>query len=270
MTMSLTAPGLENKVAVVTGGAGSLGGAVADHLAALGCIVAVTDINPTAVQTATDRLKAGSPSSLGLVGDMAKEADVERVFAEVLAHLDHIDILVNAISAPVQRYPVEEFPLAAWTRMLDTNLTAFFLTSREAARHMIAGKHGGSIVNFSSIAGRTALGRGSVAYSAAKGGVEQLTRECAYAWAPHMIRVNAVLPCQFLNAGWQTILNDPDAKELVANVLHGIPAGRLGEPKDIVGAVAFLASEAASMVTGAFLPVDGGNLIMNAGATLDW
>jgi NAD(P)-dependent dehydrogenase (short-subunit alcohol dehydrogenase family) len=154
--------------------------------------------------------------------------------------------------------------------MLSANLTSFFLTSAAAARRMIAAGRGGSIVNFGSIAGSTALGRGNLAYAVAKGGIAQLTRETAYAWAPHNVRVNAVLPCQFRNAWWDGNLADPSRRPLVDRVLAGIPLGRLGDPAEIVGPVLFLASDAASMVTGIQLPVDGGNLAMNAGASLDW
>jgi NAD(P)-dependent dehydrogenase (short-subunit alcohol dehydrogenase family) len=135
---------------------------------------------------------------------------------------------------------------------------------------MIAAGNGGSIVNFGSIAGENALGRGSLAYSVAKGGVAQLTRETAFAWASHGIRVNAVLPCQFVNDWWRGNLTDPDRRKLVDRVVSAIPLGRMGEPEEIAGPVLFLASQAASMVTGVLLPVDGGNLAMNAGASLDW
>jgi NAD(P)-dependent dehydrogenase (short-subunit alcohol dehydrogenase family) len=135
---------------------------------------------------------------------------------------------------------------------------------------MLAAGRGGSIINFSSIAGVSALGRGSVAYSAAKGGVIQLTRELAFAWAGNGIRVNAILPCQFLNDWWRGNTTDPDRQALLERVLSAIPLGRLGEPEEIVGPVLFLASAASSMVTGILLPVDGGNLAMNAGASIDW
>jgi NAD(P)-dependent dehydrogenase (short-subunit alcohol dehydrogenase family) len=154
--------------------------------------------------------------------------------------------------------------------MLAANLTSYFLCSRAAAQRMIPAGRGGSIVNFGSIAGANALGRGGMAYGVAKGGVAQLTRETAYAWAPHGIRVNAVLPCQFVNDWWRGNLADPDRRPLVDRVVSAIPLSRMGEPGEIAGPVLFLASDAASMVTGVMLPVDGGNLAMNAGASHDW
>ena len=135
---------------------------------------------------------------------------------------------------------------------------------------MIPAGRGGSIVNFSSIAGSNALGRGSLAYGVAKGGVAQLTKETAYAWAPTASGSTPSCPASSVNDWWRGNLADPDRRPLVDRVLSAIPLGRMGEPEEIVGPVLFLASDAASMVTGVLLPVDGGNLAMNAGASLDW
>jgi NAD(P)-dependent dehydrogenase (short-subunit alcohol dehydrogenase family) len=261
---------LTGRVAVVTGGGGALGRVAAAGLAAAGAAVAVVDVRGEAAIAAADSIPAGGGDAVGLGADLSDEAEVERVFGEVDRRFGRLDVLVNAISAPVDRHAAEFFPIADWNAMLNANLTSFFLTSRAAATRMIAGGRGGSIINFSSIAGLTALGRGNMAYSVAKGGVVQLTRETAYAWAPHRIRVNSILPCQFRNAWWDGNLHDPDRRPLVERVLSAIPLRRMGEPEEIVGPVLFLASDASSMVTGVQLPVDGGNLAMNAGASLDW
>lgn len=260
---------LSGRVAVVTGGGGALGRVVAGALAQAGAAVAVLDLSPDAAAAVAAGL--GEPvRAIGMGADLSSEAEVDRAFGEIDQTLGGIDILVNAISAPVDRYEPQEFPLRAWDTMLAANLTSYFLCSRAAAQRMISAGRGGSIVNFGSISGENALGRGSLAYSVAKGGVAQLTRETAYAWATHGIRVNAVLPCQFINDWWRGNLTDPDRHKLVDRVVSGIPLGRMGEPEEIAGPVLFLASQAASMVTGVLLPVDGGNLAMNAGASLDW
>ena len=255
---------------MVTGGAGALGRVIAAGLAGAGARVVVVDLAEARSFAVAEEIVATGAQAVGVGADLALEAEVDRAFARADEAFGAVDILVNAVSAPVDRHAAEDFPVGDWDVMLAANLTSFFLTSRAAARRMIDAGRGGSIVNFSSIAGVSALGRGNMAYSVAKGGVVQLTRETAFAWAPHRIRVNAVLPCQFLNAWWRGNLVDPERGPLVDRVVSAIPLGRMGEPEEIVGPVLFLASDAASMVTGVLLPVDGGNLAMNAGASLDW
>ena len=181
-----------------------------------------------------------------------------------------IDVLVNAMSGPIDRHSPEVFPLEEWDYTLKADLTSYFLSSKYVAQNMISNSTKGSIINFGSIASMSALGRGSLAYSVAKAGILQLTRETAFAWAPHGIRVNAILPSQFKNSWWESIIESGEHPELLNRVLTGIPLGRFGEPSEIVGPVVFLASEASVMVTGVILPVDGGNLSMNAGASLKW
>jgi NAD(P)-dependent dehydrogenase (short-subunit alcohol dehydrogenase family) len=261
---------LSGRVAVVTGGGGALGRTTAAGLAEAGAAVAVVDLSEDNAVATAGTIAASGGQAIGIGADLTAEDQVDRVFERVQEAYGRVDILINAISAPVDRFAPEDFPVADWNFMLSSNLTSYFLTSKAAARLMIAAGRGGSIVNFSSIAGVTALGRGNMAYSVAKSGVVQLTRETAFAWAQHNIRVNAVLPCQFVNAWWSGQLADPVHTPLVDRVVSAIPLGRLGEPAEIVGPVLFLASDAASMVTGVLLPVDGGNLTMNAGASLDW
>ena len=259
---------LTGRKAVVTGGAGALGSQAALALASAGASVAVVDLDEARVAQVAQDIRDAGGSSVGIVADLTGEAEVERVFGEVTDSLGGVDILVNAIAAPVPRASPEAFPLDDWQATLASDLTSFFLCSRAAATRMIAARRGGSIVNFSSIAGLSALGRGNMAYAVAKSGICQLTREMAFAWAPENIRVNAILPCQFTNAWWAQIVADRAHEPLVERVLSGIPLGRLGAPSEIRGPVVFLASDAASMVTGVLLPVDGGNLAANAGASL--
>ena len=126
----------------------------------------------------------------------------------------------------------------------------------------------GSIVNVSSIAGVSSLGRGNLGFGVSKAGVEQLTRELAVEWATSGVRVNAIRPCQFVNEGLQALIDDPAQRPLVDRMISGIPMGRMGQPDEIAGPVLFLASPASSMVTGAILPVDGGNMALNPGGSL--
>ena len=269
MTTSIDLFNLSGRTAVITGGGGALGGAIGLGLSQAGAHVIVIDISIENASRVAEDIKAYGGAAHALAADLSTEPVVEEIFLEI-DKISPINILINAISAPIDRYPPEEFPIEEWDKTIASDLTSFFLTSRAAAQRMIKAGNGGSIINFGSIAGVTALGRGSVAYGAAKGGVIQMTRDCSFAWAEHNIRVNTILPCQFVNAGWTKFMNDPDRAKLVNRVKSGIPMGRLGEPGEMVGPVLFLASDAASMVTGIALPVDGGNLAMNPGGSLDW
>src|SRR5213079_3730313 len=136
---------------------------------------------------------------------------------------------------------------------------------QEAGRRMLAAGRG-SIVNIGSLASITALGRGHIAYSMAMGAVAQMTRELSTEWSGRGVRVNAILPAQVVNPSLEQRMSENPA--LRDKFLSGIPAGRLGRPEDIKGLAVFLASDASSWITGALIPMDGGNLACNAGATM--
>jgi gluconate 5-dehydrogenase len=261
---------LSGRVAMVTGGGGSLGSAICEGLARAGAVVVVVDITPEPAEKVAARIRKAQGQAKALAADVSDESEVASLFEQFDEMHRGIDILVNGISAPVERFQPEDCPLPSWQRMLDTNLTGYFLCSKQAGRRMIAAGNGGSIINIGSIGGVNALGRGAMAYGVAKAGVAQLTRESAVAWARHNIRVNALLPCQFYNKWWEARFADPAHKDSNEQVLHGIPLGRLGQPEEMVGPVVFLASKAASMITGASIPVDGGNLAINSGGSVFW
>ena len=261
---------LTDRVAVVTGAGGSLGHAIAVGLAEAGATLALLDLQPEALEATAAAVRAANRPALAVPTDVAKEASVEAAFAAIDEAFGRIDILVNNAAAPVERVAPEAFPLEAWQRSLAVNLTGYFLCARAAGARMVPAGRGGSVINMSSITGSSALGRGNFAYSVSKGGVNQLTRELAVEWARHRIRVNAIQPAQFHNAAWDEMLADPSKRELVEHVVAGIPLGQFGEPVEMVGPVVFLASDAAAMVTGILLPVDGGNLALNAGGSVRW
>jgi NAD(P)-dependent dehydrogenase (short-subunit alcohol dehydrogenase family) len=145
------------------------------------------------------------------------------------------------------------------------------LCSQQAIRRMLTQEGGGCIVNVGSIAGASGMGRGNFPYSCAKAGVNQLTKELAVEYARNNIRVNAIMPAQVLTPGLSQLLEDPRFRATIrARTEAGIPMGRLLNPEEMAGPILFLASEAASAVTGALLPVDGGNLAMNAGGSHTW
>jgi len=254
---------LDDTVAVVTGSASGIGRAIVVALAEAGADVVGLDLAAE---------EAARVAAVGLRCDVSSADSVETAFAEVDARLGRVDVLVNNAVAPVPRVYPEELTVGDWQAALDVNLTGYFLCAQAAGRRMIARGEGGAIVNVSSIASMSALGRGNFAYSASKGGVNQLTRELAIEWAPHRIRVNAILPCQTRTPKLQEILDHPNvqAQSVLADILRGIPLGRFGEPEEVAAAALFLVSDAASMITGALLPVDGGNLALNAGGTVGW
>jgi NAD(P)-dependent dehydrogenase (short-subunit alcohol dehydrogenase family) len=259
---------LDGRVALVTGAGGAFGRAIALGFSAMGARVFLTDLNADRLAESAAAVRSTGGSCATCVCDTGVADQVDAAFAQLDDAFGQIDILVNnAGRNPMQGRP-EVFPLEIWEDVLRTNLTGYFLNARAAGQRMIAQGHGGSIVNVSSIAGASSLGRGNLAYGTSKSGVNQLTRELAVEWAHHGIRVNAIQPCQFLNEGWRTSVADPSKSALVERVLSGIPMGRMGEPHEIVGPVLFLVSDAASMVTGVLLPVDGGNLALNPTGSL--
>jgi NAD(P)-dependent dehydrogenase (short-subunit alcohol dehydrogenase family) len=257
----------DGKVVFITGAGGAFGSAAAPAFAARGARVFATDIDAAALAATVESIRRGGGVAEGSVSDAGDPLAVERSFEALDAAFGRVDVVLNLSGANHGVGRAESVDLAAWQENLRINLSSKLLIAQQAARRMIAAGRGGSIVNVSSIAGTTVLGRESLAYGVAMAGVEHLTRELAVAWAPHGIRVNAIKPCQFVNPGLQRIIDDPAKADVVARMISGIPLGRMGRPDEIVGPLVFLASDAASMVTGISMPVDGGNLAFNAGGS---
>jgi NAD(P)-dependent dehydrogenase (short-subunit alcohol dehydrogenase family) len=259
---------LDGRVALITGAGGAFGRAIALGFTEMGARLFLTDLDSARLEETAALVRAAGGQCATRPGDTGASDDVDAVYQQLDQEFGQIDILVNnAGRNPMQGKP-EAFPLEIWEDVLRTNLTGYFLYARAAGARMIAQGRGGSIVNVSSIASASSLGRGNLAYGTSKSGVNQLTRELAVEWAHRGIRVNAIQPAQFLNAGWRAMVADPNRSPLVQRVLSGIPIGRMGEPREIVGPVLFLVSDAASMVTGVLLPVDGGNLALNPTGSL--
>jgi NAD(P)-dependent dehydrogenase (short-subunit alcohol dehydrogenase family) len=264
---------LTGRVALVTG-AGANGGnghAIALGLAACGADVFVSDIDDAGWRQTLAEIEALGRRAAGCHCDVGAAAEIEAMFAEFDRHFDHIDILVNNVGIGHRARP-EELSLDDWRRVFRVNMEGTFLCSMAAGRRMIARGRGGSIINISSIAGSSALGRGNFVYSAAKGAINQFTRELAVEWSIHGIRVNAIQPAQIMTPALRAIFerSQLDGARTRERMLVGIPLGRFGEPEDVAKAAVFLAGDGAAFITGHLLPVDGGNLALNAGGSRVW
>jgi NAD(P)-dependent dehydrogenase (short-subunit alcohol dehydrogenase family) len=264
---------LGGRVALVTaaGANGGIGHATALALADAGADLFVCDIDGPGVEETAREIAALGRRCARAVCDFADPAAILAMIAEFDRAFPKIDILVNNVGIGHRARP-EDLSLEGWREVVGVNLDGTFLCTREVGRRMIARGDGGSIVNIASIAGSSALGRGNFVYSVTKGGIIQFTRELALEWASHGIRVNAIQPAQTLTPAVQRMFEDPrlDPQSLHERLVRGIPLNRLGQPEDIARAALFLASDGASFISGHVLPVDGGNLAMNAGGSKTW
>ena len=258
---------LPDRVALVTGAGGPFGRNMSLALGRAGAAIFATDMNPATLDATVEALRGEGIRCESKTGDVSRAEDVDAIMAAFDAAFDRLDVLVNNAGINPRQDRPEDYPLEIWHRVIDTNLTAYLLFAKAAFPRMRAGD-GGSIINVSSIAAASALGRGNLAFGVSKSGVEQLTRELAIEWATAGVRVNAIRPCQFVNEGLQALIDDPAQRPLVDRMIAGIPMGRMGQPPEIAGPVLFLASPAASMVTGIVLPIDGGNRALNPGGSL--
>jgi NAD(P)-dependent dehydrogenase (short-subunit alcohol dehydrogenase family) len=238
---------LENRVAAVTGAADGIGYAIAERLAAEGAQVAVLDINDP--QPAADKL-----NGLGLQVDVSDHEQVRDALQSLVDHYGRLDILVNNAGIDGESTPVAEYPVEVYQRVIAVNLNGVFHGLRYGIPHLLD-NGGGAIINIASGAAVKAI-PGLSPYCASKAGVVALTRTTAVEYAPHGIRINAVLPGAIetpLLA--QVMANSP---EVIGVMAAQHPLGRIGAPPEIASTVAFLASDDASFITGVALPVDGG------------
>lgn len=254
---------LDGQVALVTGAATGIGKASALALRANGATVVFSDRD-------ADRLRETAGDSDAQVIDVADRDSIGGGVAAVLARHGRIDILINNAGIGVRaadRKPVDQFPVAAWDEILAIDLTGVFLMSRLVAQGMRA-RRAGAIVNIASTTGIAPL-RLQSPYIAAKAGVVNLTRGMALELARDGVRVNAVAPGSTATEAWERWMSDPasQADDLRAGQMASIPMGRPGTTQEIAHAVLFLASPAASYVTGHTLVVDGGWI---AGYARDW
>ena len=245
---------LDQKVAIVTGGNGGIGKGIARGFASMGADVAIVARNSQKTESAVNEIQQEfGVRALGLLFDVTDEKAVQQMAEEVRRELGRIDILVNNAGINIRKMP-QDYEASEWDQVMVGNLRSAFLCSKSTYSAMKAAG-GGKIINIgsmTSIFGGAKLGP----YSASKGGIVQMTRSLACAWAEDNIQVNAILP------GWiNTELTKQariDIPELNEKVIARTPNGRWGETRELQGAAIFLASRASDFVTGIALPVDGG------------
>ncbi len=245
---------LPGRVALVTGAASGLGRAIAIRLAAEGARVGLADINHAGAQATAQAIEASNGEALALRTDVTSWDDVQAAVRAVLERWGQLDVMVNNAGVNVKE-PLLEMTESGFDQTLDVNLTGVFYGLRAAAVPMKAARSG-CIINMSSMREESAR-EGSLAYGASKGGVRMLTRAAAVELGAHRIRVCALGPGFTQTPLLAALYQDPEARQ---HLLSRIPLGRFGNAEEMAAAVAFLASDDASYVTGTTLIADGGEL----------
>lgn len=244
---------LENKVAIVTGAGRGIGKEISLGLAQAGCRVVICSRTESELNELADQIKELGSEALVVRCDISKPVDIGNVIDETLKHFDKIDILVNNAGL-TKKHPAEDFPLADWNQIIQVNLTGVFLFAQQVGKVMLE-QGTGSIINISSVASTQAV-TGSIAYGASKGGVKMITKTFASEWADRGVRVNAIAPA-YIETPLVKEIKD-HRSDFAEDIVNRTPMKRMGEPKEIVGSVIYLASEASSYVTGETIFVDGG------------
>ena len=245
---------LTGKVAVVIGGSGVLGGGMAQTLAKAGAKVAVGySKNQGNAEEKVKAIESAGGEAIAVKADSLSKPNLESALQTILTRWGKIDIVVNApgVNSPK---PVLDIQENEWQQIIDTNLKGIFLSCQVFGKQLIEQKTGGSVINISSVSSDIPLSR-VFTYSISKAGVNNMTKFLAREWAPHGIRVNAIMPGFFPAEQNRKILTEERRKSIFAHT----PMARYGEPNELSGALVWLASEkAASFVTGTIIPVDGG------------
>jgi 2-deoxy-D-gluconate 3-dehydrogenase len=249
----VTAFNLTGRVAIVTGGNGGIGFGIANGLAGAGAAVVISGRRAEANAQAARQIEADGGRAIAIEADVEQEASCRALVARAVERLGRLDILVNNAGIANRKQP-QDHTRAEWQRVIDVNLSGAFSCAQAAYPEMLRAG-GGKIINIGSML--SIFGASfAVAYAASKGGIVQMTKTLACAWAKDNIQVNAILP------GWidtdLTVSARQQLPGLNERVLARTPAGRWGRPDDFAGLAVFLASRASEFVTGTAIPVDGG------------
>lgn len=261
--MTLSSFDLHGRVAVVTGAAQGMGQATAIAVARHGADVVLVDRNRAGADNTAAKVQELGRRVRVETTDVSCPQAIEELFRLVDSDFGRVDFLGNIAGDGCLAQP-EDLSIDELQRVLQNLVVGRFAMCQQAGRRMLQQERG-SIMNIGSLASSTALGRGHIAYSMAMGAVVQMTRELSTEWSYRGVRVNCVTPAQVRNPSLAArIADDPNLEQ---RFLSGIPIGRMGEPDDIAGLAVLLASDASSWITGAIIPMDGGNMAMNAGGT---
>ena len=246
---------LDDRVAVVTGGARGIGAAIAHALGEAGAIVVITDILADALKDSVATLKSLNIDAHAVILDVTKPADVDKVAAEIVAKHGRVDVLVNNAGF-AENVRAEDATDAHWRKIMDINVDGVFWCSRAFGSHMLK-QAKGSIVNIGSMSGCIVnKPQYQAAYNASKAAVHHLTRSLAAEWASRGVRVNAVAPTYIESE--MTLKGIKQHPDWLKTWLEMTPMGRMGQPDEIASLVHFLASDAASLMTGSIVLADGG------------
>lgn len=245
---------LKGKIAVVVGGTSGIGRAIAHGFAQAGADVVPTSRRQEQVEAAAREIEEIGRRSLRISSDVSDRASLERVLSETLQAFGQVDILVNS-AGRTKRAPTIDYPEDEWSAIIDTNLTGTLRACQVFGKHMLE-RESGSIINIASLSTFVALHE-VAAYSASKAAVGSLTKSLAVEWSSRGVRVNAIAPGVFRTALNTKLL---DETERGREFLLRTPMRRFGKVEELAGAAIFLASDAASFVTGEIIAVDGGFL----------
>ncbi len=254
---------LTGRVAVISGAAQGMGRATALAVAEAGSEVMVVDRNLEGAEATAAQIRSLGRKALSANTNVSDPDAIRKLFLQVDAEFGRVDFLGN-IAGDGHLAKPEDLTIDDLHQVFQNLVIGRFAMCQEAGRRMLA-QGRGSIMNIGSLASTTALGRGHIAYSMAMGAVVQMTRELSTEWSHRGVRVNCVTPAQVINPSLTTRMEADSTLE--GRFLKGIPAGRLGQPHDIMGLAVLLASDASEWITGAIIPLDGGNMAMNAGGT---